>query len=141
MKEVRFNFLEYSESNFLYIFQHIMKKVFHSMYLYHKVIFVKHFQNWGQRSLNIRLNKVCTIGWIKSLIMIATYQLYICLAKSYFASDVPDSTSFIIDVCYLCLFGHQSAILMMASSNPTPSIFSPKCNSFDWNKTVVIKDP
>ena len=41
--------------------------------------------------------RVSIIGWLESLTLIATYQLYLCLAKVHFGLNRYDSTTFIIN--------------------------------------------
>ena len=64
----------------------------------------------------MRLNaRVSTIGWLKSLILIATYQSLFC-----FDSNRSDSTSYIMDAWWPCWLRNQSFNPLIAGSNSTP---------------------
>ena len=67
------------------------------------------------------LARVSIIVWLKSFILIASYQLYLCFTKFYFVFNPSFSTSVIISSFWLCSQRCQSTNLLMVGLNPNPS--------------------
>ena len=77
------------------------------------------------------ITRVSIIGWLKSLILKATYELYLCLAKFYFDSSRSDSTLLTINPWWLRAQRHLSSNLYMDGLNPTSSKTFLKFSSFE----------